>query len=219
MTCSSRCVSKRPWPPEGTHEASRPFADHVRREARHPVAGDPEAAPARESRLDRDRWRSGGTPGQASGRRAAAPGAAGHARLPARARWDEGDPPRGRAAGPRCSLGPRGRAGAGCSTSCSPSHADSQGGSSPSGRCGRPPLVLEPGWGLGPVVQRGVRGPEAAIAAGLASSHRGAGIHTADLARRHAPGRASLAPLGRRGRAIAHPAAVLTAGMGLGGCA
>jgi hypothetical protein len=65
--------------------------------------------------------------------------------------------------------------------------------------------------------RRGVRGPEQAIATVLATTHPGTGIHTADIARRNATVRASLAPLVRRGRAIAHTEAVLTAGLGLVG--
>jgi hypothetical protein len=90
MNSSSRSVSGSPWPPEGIHETLCLPADRARLEACHPVAGDPGAAPDRESRLDRGHWRSGGGPGEAPGRRPAASGTARHARLPARARWDEG---------------------------------------------------------------------------------------------------------------------------------
>jgi hypothetical protein len=100
-----------------------------------------------------------------------------------------------------------------------------------SGRRGRPRLVLEQGVLLGQVVKRYVqrqvvhverrvvRGTAEAIAAVLATTHSGTGINTADIERLNATFRASLAPLVRRGRAIAHTEAVLTAGMWLVGCA
>ena len=87
----------------------------------------------------------------------------------------------------------------------------------------------EPGLLLGQVVKRDVqrrvvrverrivRGPEAAIAVGWTAPHSGTGITTADIARLNATVRAALAPLGRRGRAIAHTEAILTAGMWLVG--
>ena len=99
------------------------------------------------------------------------------------------------------------------------------------GHRGRPRLVLEEGLWLGPVVKRSVqrrvasvehrvvRGTEAAITAVLAATHSGTGINTADLERLNTTCRASLAPLGRRGRALAHPETVLSAGMWLVGCA
>jgi transposase-like protein len=99
------------------------------------------------------------------------------------------------------------------------------------GRRGRPRLVQEPGLLLGQVAKRYVQrrvvnverrvvwGTEAAIAAVLAATQSGTGINTADIERLNATFRASLAPLGRRGRAIAHTEAVLTAGMWLVGCA
>jgi transposase-like protein len=99
------------------------------------------------------------------------------------------------------------------------------------GRRGRPRLVAEPGLLLGQVVKRDVqrrvvsverrvvRGTEAAISARLAATHSGTGINTADIERLNATFRASLAPLVRRGRAIAHTEAALTAGMWLVGCA
>jgi hypothetical protein len=92
-------------------------------------------------------------------------------------------------------------------------------------------LVAEPGLLLGQVVKRDVqrrvvsverrvvRGTEAAISARLAATHSGTGINTADIERLNATFRASLAPLVRRGRAIAHTEAALTAGMWLVGCA
>jgi transposase-like protein len=99
------------------------------------------------------------------------------------------------------------------------------------GRRGRPRLVLEQGLLLGQVVKRYVqrrvvsverrvvRGTEAGIAAVLATTGSGSGINTADIERLNATFRASLAPLVRRGRAIAHTEAGLTAGMWLVGCA
>jgi transposase-like protein len=96
-----------------------------------------------------------------------------------------------------------------------------------SGRCGRPSVVEEPGLLWGPVVKRDVqrrvvrverrvvRGPEAAIVVVLTATHSGTEINTADIERLHATFRASLALLVRRGRAIAHTEAVVTAGMWL----
>ena len=93
------------------------------------------------------------------------------------------------------------------------------------GRRGRPRLRLAKelllGQGVTRYVQRRVvsverrvvRGTEAAIAAVLATSGGGSGINTAYSARLNATFRASLAPLARRGRAIAPTEAVLTAGM------
>jgi len=99
------------------------------------------------------------------------------------------------------------------------------------GRRGRPRLVLQNEVLLGHMVKRYVRrrvvrverrvvrGTATAIAARLAASGGGTGINTADLERLNATFRASLAPLGRRGRAMAPTEAMLTAGMGLVGCA
>jgi hypothetical protein len=99
------------------------------------------------------------------------------------------------------------------------------------GRRGRPRVVEEPGLLLGQLVKRRVqrrvvrverrvvRGTEAAIAAVLAATHSGTGINTAYIERLNATFRASLAPLVRRGRAIAHTEAVLSAGMWLVGWA
>jgi hypothetical protein len=99
------------------------------------------------------------------------------------------------------------------------------------GRRGRPQLVLEAGLLMGQVVKRYVkrrvasverrvvRGTEAAIAAVLAATHSGTGINTAYIERLNATFRASLAPLVRRGRALAHTEVALTAGMWLVGCA
>src|ERR671937_408499 len=69
------------------------------------------------------------------------------------------------------------------------------------------------------VEHRAVRGTEAAITAVLVATHSGTGINTAYIERLNATFRASLAPLVRRGRALAHTEAVLSAGMWLGGCA
>ena len=99
------------------------------------------------------------------------------------------------------------------------------------GRRGRPRLVPEEGLLLGQVVKRYVkrrvasvehrvmRGTEAAIAAVLAATHSGTGINTAYIARLNATFRSALTPVVRRGRAIAHTEATLSAGMWLGGCA
>jgi transposase-like protein len=99
------------------------------------------------------------------------------------------------------------------------------------GRRGRPRLVLEQGLLLGRMVKRYVkrrvvsvegrvvRGTEAAIAAVLAATRSGTGINTAYIERLNATFRASLAPLVRRGRALAHTERMLTAGMWLVGCA
>jgi transposase-like protein len=98
------------------------------------------------------------------------------------------------------------------------------------GRRGRPRLVLGASFLLGQVVkryaqrrvvsvqQRVVCGTAAAIAAVLAASGTGHGIHTAYIERLNATFRSALAPLVRRGRAIAHKAETLTAGMYLVGC-
>jgi transposase-like protein len=98
------------------------------------------------------------------------------------------------------------------------------------GRRGRPRLVLAPGVLLGQVVkryvrrrvvsveQRVVRGTAQAIAARLAAGG-GTGINTAYIERLNATFRSALAPLVRRGRALAHKEAGLTAGMYLVGCA
>jgi transposase-like protein len=99
------------------------------------------------------------------------------------------------------------------------------------GQRGRPRLVREPGLLLGPVVKRYVhrrvvngerrvvRGAEASMAAVLATTGCGTGINTAYIERLNATFRASLAPLVRRGRAIAHTEVGLSAGMWLVGCA
>ncbi|MBA3332157.1 MAG: IS1 family transposase [Actinobacteria bacterium] len=99
------------------------------------------------------------------------------------------------------------------------------------GRVGRPRLVAEGGLLLGQVVkryvkrhvvdveQRAVLGTVAAIAAVLAATGTGTMIHTAYIERLNATFRACLAPLVRRGRALARTEAALTAGMYLVGCA
>ena len=99
------------------------------------------------------------------------------------------------------------------------------------GRPGRPRLVLAAGFLLGQVVkqyaqrrvtgvrQRVVQGTAAAIAAVLAATHSGRAINTAYIERLNATFRSRLAPLVRRGRAIARTEARLTAGMWLVGCA
>src|SRR5919201_475644 len=69
------------------------------------------------------------------------------------------------------------------------------------------------------VEHRAVRGTEAAITAVLVATHSGTGINTAYIERLNATFRASLAPLVRRGRALAHTEAVLSAGMWLVGFA
>src|SRR5215207_7698211 len=93
------------------------------------------------------------------------------------------------------------------------------------GRRGRPRLVLGAGFLLGQVVkqyakrrvvsvqQRVVQG----TAAVLVATGTGHGIHTAYIERLNATFRSALAPLVRRGRAIAHKADTLTAGMYLVG--
>jgi hypothetical protein len=99
------------------------------------------------------------------------------------------------------------------------------------GRRGRPRLVLAAGFLLGQVVkqyakrrvtsgkQRVVHGTEEAMAAVLEATATGHGIHTAYIERLNATLRSALAPLVRRGRAIAHKVETLTAGMYLVGCA
>ena len=97
------------------------------------------------------------------------------------------------------------------------------------GRRGRPRLVVEPGLLIGQVLkhyaqrhvirtsQRVVRGTAKAIGAVLESTATGTGIHTAYIERLNATFRSHLAPLVRRGRAIAHTLTPLEAGMWLVG--
>jgi hypothetical protein len=96
------------------------------------------------------------------------------------------------------------------------------------GRRGRPRLMLERGLLLGQgvkryvrrrVERRVVRGTAKAIVARLATSGGGTSIDTAYIERLNATFRSTLVPLVRRGRALAHKEAVLTAGMYLVGCA
>ncbi len=99
------------------------------------------------------------------------------------------------------------------------------------GRVGRPRLVLPDGFLLGQVVKpyaqrhviavahRVVCGTPAAITAALAATGGGTVINTAYIERLNATFRAHLAPLIRRGRALARTTTVLTAGMYLVGCA
>ena len=99
------------------------------------------------------------------------------------------------------------------------------------GKRGRPPLVRAAGFLLGQVVkqyaqrrvvsvQQRVRcGTGEAIAAVLEATGTGHGIHTAYIERLNATFRSALAPLVRRGRALAHRGDTVTAGMWLGGCA
>jgi transposase-like protein len=98
------------------------------------------------------------------------------------------------------------------------------------GRRGRPRLVREAGLLLGQVIKRRARycvieverrvvlGTATSIAAVLAATGTGTMIHTAYIERLNATFRACLAPLARRGRALARTQATLTAGMYLVGC-
>ena len=97
------------------------------------------------------------------------------------------------------------------------------------GKPGRPRLEAEGGLLIGQVVKqyvqrrlagiqrRIVQGSAAAIADVLAVTHGGTGINTAYIERLNATFRSALACLVRRGRAIAHTQALLTAGMWLVG--
>jgi transposase-like protein len=99
------------------------------------------------------------------------------------------------------------------------------------GRAGRPRLRAVPGLLLGQVIKhrekrrvvgmtrRVVLGTAAAIAAVLLATGTGTGINTAYIERLNATFRGAMAPLVRRGRALAHTEATLTAGMFLVGCA
>lgn len=99
------------------------------------------------------------------------------------------------------------------------------------GRRGRPRLVLPKGFQFAQVIKhaakrrvvgithRVVRGTLAGVTAVLQATATGTVINTAYLERLNATFRAHLAPLTRRGRAIAHTEATLTAGMWLVGTA
>ena len=99
------------------------------------------------------------------------------------------------------------------------------------GRRARPRLVVEPGLLIGQVIKRYekrrvvsvvhrvVRGTAEAIAEVLRKTRTGTVINTAYIERLNATFRSALAPLARRGRAIAHLQSTLTAGMYLVGCA
>jgi transposase-like protein len=99
------------------------------------------------------------------------------------------------------------------------------------GRPGRPRLVVEPGLLIGQVIKRYarrrvvkvvhrvVRGTATAIAKVLKARGGGTVINTAYIERLNATFRSALAPLARRGRALAHNEAVLTAAMYPVGCA
>jgi len=99
------------------------------------------------------------------------------------------------------------------------------------GRRGRPRLVLPDGFQFAQVVKhaakrhvvgvtrRVVHGTLEGIEAALTATATGTGINTADIERLNATFRAHLAPLTRRGRAIARTETALVAGMGLVGTA
>lgn len=99
------------------------------------------------------------------------------------------------------------------------------------GRRGRPRMVLPKGLQFGQVIKqyahkhvigitrRVVKGTAYAIHALLKATNGGRDIHTAYIERLNATFRAALACLVRRGRALAHTEASLTAGMYLVGCA
>jgi len=99
------------------------------------------------------------------------------------------------------------------------------------GRRGRPRLIPEKGLLIGQVVKhyarrhvvsvtrRVVQGTPEAIAAMLATTGGGTGINTAYIERLNATFRSCLVPLVRRGRALAHKEAGLTAAIYLVGCA
>jgi transposase-like protein len=99
------------------------------------------------------------------------------------------------------------------------------------GRRGRPRLVAEAGLLLAQVVKqyaqrhvvsvsrRRVQGSAEAIGAVIAATRSGTDINTAYIERLNATLRSVLVPLVRRGRALVHREAVLTAGLYLVGCA
>src|SRR5438105_7287942 len=74
-----------------------------------------------------------------------------------------------------------------------------------------------PNWSM--LSQRVVRGTAEAIRAVLEATATGTGIHTSYIERLNATFRSHLAPLVRRGRAIAHTCATVEAGMWLVGVA
>jgi transposase-like protein len=96
---------------------------------------------------------------------------------------------------------------------------------------GRPRLEVAPGFLMGQVVKqyakrhitsvvhRAVQGTREAITAAVCASGGGTTINTAYIERINATFRSALVPLVRRGRAIAHREATLTAGMWLVGSA
>lgn len=103
------------------------------------------------------------------------------------------------------------------------------------GQRGRPRLVAEQGLLLAQVVKqhpegtrqrrvvsvsrRVVQGSAEAIGVVIAATHSGSAINTASIERLNATFRSALVPLVRRGRALVHREAVLTAGIYLVGCA
>jgi transposase-like protein len=99
------------------------------------------------------------------------------------------------------------------------------------GQPGRPRLVAEAGWLMGQVVKqyakrrvvsvthRIVEGSAQAIARVLSATGGGTQINTAFIERLNGTFRAALAPLVRRGRALARTQGTLEAGMYLVGCA
>ncbi len=94
------------------------------------------------------------------------------------------------------------------------------------GRRGRPRLVLPAGFQFAPakrhvigVTRRVIRGTLAGVEAVLTATATGTVSNTAYIERLNATFRAHLAPLTRRGRAIARTEAALTAGMWLVGTA
>lgn len=101
----------------------------------------------------------------------------------------------------------------------------------PTGKRGRPPLVVPDGLLIAQVVkryakrhltavaQRVTHGCRGAVAAGLLATQGTSTITTAYIERLNATFRARLAPLARRGRATVHHCATLSAGMWVVGVA
>ena len=99
------------------------------------------------------------------------------------------------------------------------------------GKRGRPRLALPEGFLLAQVVKshkgrrlaavtrRVVVGTEEAVARVIAATRGGTQINTSYIERLNATFRAHLAPLARRGRALAHGPALVESGMWLVGCA